>query len=289
MDGLDAALTAVGVRGGAAHPSAVPRYNRGRPSTTHTDTMHNEPPLEAALVPQGTLQGQVYQQLRRQLMMGRFLPGQQLKIRDVAASFGTSMQPVREAIRQLMVEQALETAPNVSARVPRLNAAQLDDLRKMRLVLEGMAAEQAVERIGRKDLARLVAIVGAEDSADEASRVEASVARNLEFHFQLYSHAGSEILPAIIEGLWLRVGPYIRDAAEAFDARGGKGSVHHVELLEALRRKDAAGVRLAVEEDINRFFDLLAAAPPLAAAMAAPKPPARRGRPPGSVNKRPAA
>lgn len=229
--------------------------------------MHEESALDLEginALPRATLQVQVYQQLRRMLMMGRFRPGQALKIRDVAASFGTSMQPVREAIRQLMAERALESTPNISARIPRLSAAQLADLRSVRLAVEGLAAERAAARIGPHDIALLDAIVSAESGTDDAHGVEASVTRNLEFHFHLYGLAGSDVLPSIIEGLWLRIGPYIRDAAEAFDVRGGRGSGHHVEILKALRRGDAAAVRRAVEDDINHFFDLLLDSPQIA-------------------------
>jgi DNA-binding GntR family transcriptional regulator len=204
-----------------------------------------------------TLQTQVYQQLRRLLMMGRFRPGQALKIRDVAASFGTSIQPVREAIRQLMAERALEATPNISARIPRLGPEQLDDLRSVRLAVEGLAAERAAGRIGPEQLAVLENIMSAETEDGDEADVEANVARNLEFHFYLYSLSGSDVLPSIIEGLWLRIGPYIRDAAEAFDARGGRGGAHHTKILDALRKRDLPAVRHAVEEDINHFFELL--------------------------------
>ncbi|WP_429499633.1 GntR family transcriptional regulator [Robbsia andropogonis] len=209
-------------------------------------------------VPNDTLQEQVYRQLRHLLMTGHFRPGQALKIRDLAESFSTSMQPVREAIRQLVAERALEASPNASTRVPRLNHAQLEDLRSIRITVEGLAAERALARMKKADIDELERILSAEMAADDDQHIAASVARNLEFHFRLYSHSGSDILPSIIEGLWLRLGPSIRDAAELFDARNGKGGAHHRDMLKALRRADAVAIRTAVEQDINRFFAVLA-------------------------------
>ena len=228
--------------------------------------------------PNETLQEQIYRQLRFFLMVGRFRPGQPLKIRDLAETFETSMQPVREAIRQLTAEQALEASPNASTRVPVLSDEQLEDLRSVRIAVEGLAAERAAAYIGAKDIAELSKILSAEHAADDAMHVETSIARNLDFHFRLYSLSGSAILPSIIEGLWLRVGPSIRDAAEVFDARGGKGAAHHAEILKALRRKDGRAVRDAIEHDINRFFDILLTARATAeqAAIAAKR---GRGRP----------
>lgn len=211
----------------------------------------------AIRVPVETLQEQVYKQLRHLLMTGHFRPGQALKIRDLAESFATSIQPVREAIRQLVAEQALEASPNASTRVPRLDADQLEDLRSIRVAVEGLAAERATSRISNKEITELSRILSAENAADDQHSVETSVARNLEFHFRLYSYSGSEILPSIIEGLWLRLGPSIRDAAEVFDARQGRGGAHHLDIVKALRKRDVAAVRHAVEQDINRFFSVL--------------------------------
>ena len=190
-------------------------------------------------------------------MVGRFRPGQMLKIRDLADVFATSMQPIRESIRQLIAERALEAAPNSSARVPTLGAAQLEDLRLVRLAVEGLAAERATHTATPADVQALASVVAAELDADERQLVEASVSRNLEFHFRLYRLSGSPELLSIIEGLWLRLGPVIREAAENFDAREGKGAAHHSAMLEALRRNDAVAVRQSVEQDINHFFDLV--------------------------------
>jgi len=205
-----------------------------------------------------TVQERVYAELRKLLMQGRFQPGQALKIAEVAGVFGTSVQPVREAIRQLIAERALEALPNRSARVPEWDRARLDDLHKARIVIEGLTAELAAARATGADIARLVKILEAEIEADDASRVEASVAQNREFHFSLYRLSGSAVLLPIIESLWLQFGPYIRRSAEFFDGREGRGAKHHVEAVRALRQRDPAKVRRAIERDIGRVFAILA-------------------------------
>jgi DNA-binding GntR family transcriptional regulator len=207
-----------------------------------------------------TVQARVHQHLRHLLMVGRFQPGQALKIHDLAEVFGTSAQPVRESIRQLVAERALDALPNRSARVPLMDDSRLEDLRRTRLALEGLAAELAAERATKADVDALAKIVDEEVKADEQLHVESSVSRNLEFHFRLYSVSGSTVLLPIIEGLWLQIGPNIRRAAEAFDARDGRGAELHIRTVDALRKGNVKGVRKAIEDDINRFFDLLAKA-----------------------------
>ncbi len=213
---------------------------------------------DVAPVMRETVQTRVHQQLRHLLMVGRFQPGQALKIHDLAEVFGTSAQPIRESIRQLVAERALEALPNRSARVPLMDDLRLEDLRRTRLALEGLAAELSAERATPADVEALAKIVDDEVEADEQLHVESSVSRNLEFHFRLYRISGSTVLPPIIEGLWLQIGPNIRRAAENFDARDGRGAELHIRTVESLKKGDIKGVRKAIEDDINRFFDLLA-------------------------------
>lgn len=203
-----------------------------------------------------TVQERVYRQLRDLLMSGRFQSGQPLVIQDLAKAFGTSAQPVREAIRQLVAEKALEASPNRSVCVPVLDRERMDDLRRARIAIEGLALELAAARITDRDIAALEALVEEEVRADDDSRPDVSVAQNQAFHFQLYRLSGSTVLPPIIESLWLQVGPYIRRAAEYFDAREGRGAEFHIAAIDALKRRDTAGLRAAIEADINRSFDL---------------------------------
>ena len=88
-------------------------------------------PVEAS-----NLHSKVYAQLRGNLMSGRFLPGQTLTLRTLAAALGTSVMPARDAVLQLSGEHALERSGR-SVRVPVLTREQFADIQRMRIVLEG--------------------------------------------------------------------------------------------------------------------------------------------------------
>src|SRR5258708_10506086 len=61
-----------------------------------------------------SLRSQVYDSLLDALTAGRFTPGQKLSFRFIAGTLGVSLTPVREAIRRLVAEGALEMRPNRS-------------------------------------------------------------------------------------------------------------------------------------------------------------------------------
>jgi DNA-binding GntR family transcriptional regulator len=80
--------------------------------------------------------------------------------------------------------------------------------------------------------------------------------RNQAFHFFIYRASGSEVLPQLIEALWLRFGPYMRMLSQHLVATVGpegfrNGAEFHAAALQALVRRDAAQVRACIEADIR--------------------------------------
>lgn len=208
-------------------------------------------------VVRATVNERVHSDLRDLLMSGRFAPGQPLTINELADAFGTSTQPVRDAIRKLCAEKALETLPNRTTRVPVLTRKQLADLRVARQAVEGLAAELGAQRATDSDIQDLVTIVERETQAGDEHQVELRVRQNFDFHFTLYRLSDCSALMPLIESLWLQLGPYIRDIAEYFDARDGRGAEFHELALEGLRARNPAAVRRAIEQDIDRLCALI--------------------------------
>ena len=201
--------------------------------------------INAKSVPSGTVQHQVAARLREALVQGRFLPGEALKIRDIAEAFGTSTQPVRAAIKQLVAEQALEALPNRSARVSLLNNDKLEDLTRVRIAVEGLAVVLAIGHVVPKDIARLKKLISLRPR-DEAEHL----ANHRDFHFTVYRLSGSTTLMPIIESLWLQLGPYLRQATHVVIGQNMEDQ-YHVALIDALERRDERAARKAVEMDIR--------------------------------------
>ncbi len=196
-----------------------------------------------------TLRTRVYDSLCEALMMGRFEPGQALTVRGLAEAFGVSPTPVREALQRLAASGALAAEPNRFYRVPSITPERIQDLRRVRAALEGLAAEQAADRIAKGDLQRLDRANERMLKAIARQDAKAYLAANEQFHFTIYEAAGSETLLQIIHGLWLSIGPTLnllfRDITlvKALDD-------HHQRALEALSAGDGPAARAAIVDDI---------------------------------------
>ncbi|MCP4559957.1 MAG: GntR family transcriptional regulator [Bosea sp.] len=201
-----------------------------------------------------TLGERVTGELRALLIAGRLAPGEKLSLRRVAEALGVSMMPVREAVSRLAADKALEVLPGRAVRVPVLTLAQFRELTRIRLVVEGFAAEEATKVITEAQIAVVAEheaafLAAAKDPPEPA----AAVAANRDLHFSLYEAAGMPSLVEMIGRLWLKAGPVLnldmRHEPRRLD--GGSAVVAHAQLLAALRRRDPAAARQALVEDIS--------------------------------------
>jgi DNA-binding GntR family transcriptional regulator len=209
-----------------------------------------------------TIQEGVYQGVSHALMTGRFDPGQTLTISSLSELFGTSHMPVREALRRLAAENAVEIASTGSARVPNVSRARLDDLSNARVIVEGAATEMAVPNIDAQQIRALEYNLADHIAAGREENIQALMAKNQEFHFAIYRASRSEVIFQLIESLWLRFGPYLRMLSKHMEPLlksedADTYTRHHQLMIDALKRQDAAAVREHMVDDIKTTQALL--------------------------------
>lgn len=202
------------------------------------------------------LQDQLYQQLRDALLAGRFRPGERLKIRDLAAAWGTSPMPVRAALQRLVAEGALESEPQRSVRVPAMTRERFQQLFEVRLSLEGLAVELAATRIGAAEMTLLQGCIERMETALEQRDVQAYLADNSQFHLCLYRACANPILLRMIESLWLQVGPFFNRLFTEADLSLRLNDFHE-QAFKALQAGDGKAARAAMEQDMSFFGQFL--------------------------------
>lgn len=196
-----------------------------------------------------TRQDDTYATLRQWVTVGRFLPGQRLKIRTVAAEMRVGEMPVRAALQRLAAEGALVNVPHAGVTVPRLSLPEFDDLLQMRMLLEGEAAERGAARLGAEGHKAMLALSQRMAKALAKGDGDAYLAANEDFHVMLYKAAGSPLLFSLIDTLWLKAGPISNRLFDTPETSAVLNDAHE-DMVKALGKRDSAGVRRAVEKDI---------------------------------------
>ena len=202
-----------------------------------------------------TLRDQIYTQLRSAIMAGRFLPGQHLGIIALAEALNVSAMPVREALRQLVAEGALEMLPNRMVKVPVMTHERFRQILGIRLLLECHATELAAPRFTPAQCDHLQQLSDGMTAALLENDVERYFALNQDFHFTIYAAASSDVLMQHIRMLWLKMGPFIR---LSYSQTGVKATeVNHGEAIAALRAHDATAAANAIRMDLMEAADVI--------------------------------
>jgi GntR family colanic acid and biofilm gene transcriptional regulator len=209
--------------------------------------------------------------IREALMSGRFQPGERLNIRALAAMLGTSATPVREALSRLAADGAVETARGQSVRVPLFDRERFEELKLIRMAVEGLAAEHAARLITEPEIDALDALLTQYIAAAHANRADRSLSFSKQFRFGIYVAARMPALMRIIESLWVRSAPSFRFMYQQTTV-DPELEESYGDAVAALRDRDSMRTRLAIERAIAIGTERLTAqnnSPPIVVAPVA--------------------
>ena len=196
-----------------------------------------------------TVQEWVYRQLKERILTVQFVPGRSVTLRGIATMLGVSPTPVREALRRLVSERALEVHGNRRVSVPKMTRRKFDDLCAVRVSLETLAAERAMPHVDADHLERLRRLDAEVDEAVDNGEINRYLHRHREFHFSIYELGSAEVLMPLIESVWLQFSPFLRLVVSHI----GVDYIvdRHADALNALERQDHAALRFAIEADVR--------------------------------------
>ena len=190
----------------------------------------------------------VYRSLRQRILTGGFLPGKAVTLRGIAHQLDVSPMPVREAVRRLIAERALDLQDNRRVSVPAMTVAKFEQILFARRTLEPELAVRALPHISAAALAEIEALDEGIDRAMATGDIEGYMRGNYGFHFTIYRLASAETLLALTESVWLQFAPFMRMVYGRF---GTSNLIdQHVLAREAIRAGDAERLAKAISEDI---------------------------------------
>jgi DNA-binding GntR family transcriptional regulator len=196
-----------------------------------------------SLTKPASLSGLAKESLRARIITGEISAGKIYSVPSLAAAFGVSATPVREALVELASDGLVEVVPNQGFRVVELSEEDLDHIFQVRLMLEvpGLV-EVARLSLGPDELAEFVGLAQDIERFAAQGDTVGYLGADRAFHLGLLSKLGNGRLVAIVTQL--------RDQARLYGLRllieRGElmDSAHeHSKLVEAILRRDLKAVR----------------------------------------------
>ena len=188
--------------------------------------------------------------LKKALMAGEYKSGQELSLTEIAEKLGVSRTPVREAFQALAAEGLIELRLNKGAIVKPIDEKFIKDHYEMRILLEGEAAARAAAN-GMDASSLLARVYHTEDNSQVIDR-NAYMELNQDIHTSIWKAADNQKLSQFLTGLWN--GPSTGQANSELE-HFVQSTKEHIEILRAIKEKDAAKAREAMEQHITRSMN----------------------------------
>ena len=173
--------------------------------------------------------------LREAIVEARLAPGERLKEDAVAAMFGVSRSPVREAFHELASEGFVVLERAVGARVAHVDADTLEQLYFAREALEPILVAETARRISDEELAEARAVNARAEDHAAAGELADYLRLDAEMHLLLLRAARLDLLCDIAVGPWQRTAPH--RLAYTSPERIDLALVEHRMILDAIARR----------------------------------------------------
>ncbi len=201
-----------------------------------------------------TIAEKSYRRIRADIIFGRLVPGQKLKLDKLKIGYDTSISTLREVLNGLAAEGLVVAEEQKGFKVSPVSVADLKETAELRLLLETHALDQsfvdgdvdweATLVAAHHKLARMEQVMASGDT----SGTEDWKRYDWEFHQALIAACGSTLLMETHSVIFDR---YLRYQMIALSYRGDVAATEHQQLLDAALRRDAEVAKGILKQHIQ--------------------------------------
>jgi len=192
----------------------------------------------------------IFEELKRLIMQGVYKPRERLLERPLAARFGVSRTPVREALRKLESLGMVNIIQHQGAQVSDFSFQDIEDLYLVRINLEKLAGKIAISTVNLKEVEALSAINQKLHKALLSKDFHKMVEFDQLFHRELIGISKNQFLIKAIEEIRLKSYPisyYVWRNAKNIK----KSVLEHREIINALRMKDEKKLEKMIQMQLS--------------------------------------
>lgn len=199
----------------------------------------------------GPRPAQVYDRLKDAIITGMLRPLERISENKVAADFGLSRTPVRQALQRLEAEGLIQVVPKRGSFVSRPTVEDILEIYQIRTPLEGVCARVAAERIEAEQLVTLDRLVKIEQGRGPGKVPERSLRAAAQFHAVIAGCSRNQRMATLLSDLQNQV-HRVRVLWPSTVTRLTDTWVEHAKIVAALRAHDGAEAERLMVEHLER-------------------------------------
>jgi len=202
-----------------------------------------------------TLADQVRQNVKKRIINQELKPGSRLIVSHLAAEMGTSLTPIREALRLLVKDGLVEIIAHKGAQVVMPSQEQFKDLFDVRTVLESLAINLAVPNLSPADYKRLEEILQAGDKSIEAEDPKAWLDTDEQLHSYIIQKSDNEVLFQLLDNIRNRINIF-RILTAQLPARAQRAQKEHRAVVAAMKRQKNQEAEELIAKHIENTYEV---------------------------------
>lgn len=194
----------------------------------------------------------VYEELKREILVGEIAPGTRMMEIELADEMGVSRTPVREAIRKLEKEGLVTIEPRKGAYASDVSIKDMVDVLEVREDLEAMAAAMAAQRVSEEEKKNLIDATLEYKRAVESEKTEDIIKADERFHQLIVNYSGNKTLVQLfsqVQELALRFRYLYYDDFSRYEGM----PMEHREIEEAILSGDFDKARVAAGAHVKKL------------------------------------
>ncbi len=205
-------------------------------------------------ITQGSLTDKVFEVLEQQILNGTYSVGDQLVEQKISQELGVSRTPVREALRQLELDNLVTTIPNKGTFVVGISTDDIKDIYTIRIAIEGISAKWAAERITVEQIKELENAVELQEFYSAKNETLQIVQLDTKFHEIIYEVSGSRTLRNTLKSFHAHL-KRARETSFFSAGRTHRAVEEHREIFEAIASHDGERAKELTERHITNARD----------------------------------
>ncbi|MCR5202304.1 MAG: GntR family transcriptional regulator [Lachnospiraceae bacterium] len=184
-----------------------------------------------------SLRSKVFNKIREDILSGVYKENEELKEAAISKKLGVSRTPVREALRQLELEELVTIIPNKGAYVKSITTEDIYDIYMIRSYLEGLCARWACEKITDEQKNELEEVIFLSEFHISKGHYDKIFELDNRFHMALYEASGSRLLTHTLTDFH-HYAERIRKNTLASKERATNASEEHKAIFNAVTGND---------------------------------------------------